>query len=527
MKERVDSIDATPSKRLYLSIIADYDINKAICELVDNALDIWSKNGRTKKLNINIQLDSHQQTIQVSDNAGGVDRSELSFLVGPGHSGNVETDESIGIFGVGTKRAVVALAQDVSIRTRRKNETYAIEFDDLWIGKDESWQLDIYRVDDIPVGNTEIELVKLRKQITDETEAKLRQHLSATYAKFLSNKQLVISLNANPVSPIKFDNWAYPPGFEPREYRGEVVTTDGKKVRVCAVAGLTMESSPAGGEYGVYFYCNDRLTARASKTLDVGFASGLAGKPHADISLARVLVSLEGEARLMPWNSSKSDIDPSHEVFIILRGWLIQVVKDYTSLARRLSKFDGGWQENVFKYPKGQMETIEIADFPSASTSYLPPLPAVQPRFSTVVKKENESVAKRKPWTRGLYESVIAVDWVLKQGFDQKNRIALMLLDSTLEIAFKEYLVRESGQQYSNNRLQGMFSNRHQVHNEVKNLTNISARDWGKIEHYYDIRCNLTHQKASVTVSDTDIDDFRSVVQRVLTKLFKLKFKPN
>ena len=38
MKKQIDTVDATPSKRLYLSIIADYDLNKAICELIDNAL---------------------------------------------------------------------------------------------------------------------------------------------------------------------------------------------------------------------------------------------------------------------------------------------------------------------------------------------------------------------------------------------------------------------------------------------------------------------------------------------------------
>lgn len=34
-------IDATPQKRLFLSIIADYDINTAVCDLIDNAIDHW------------------------------------------------------------------------------------------------------------------------------------------------------------------------------------------------------------------------------------------------------------------------------------------------------------------------------------------------------------------------------------------------------------------------------------------------------------------------------------------------------
>ncbi len=35
----IETIDATPNKRIYRSIIADYDLKTAICELVDNALD--------------------------------------------------------------------------------------------------------------------------------------------------------------------------------------------------------------------------------------------------------------------------------------------------------------------------------------------------------------------------------------------------------------------------------------------------------------------------------------------------------
>ena len=43
MKKEIDRLDATPSKRLFLSIIADYDLNRSICELIDNGLDVWVK----------------------------------------------------------------------------------------------------------------------------------------------------------------------------------------------------------------------------------------------------------------------------------------------------------------------------------------------------------------------------------------------------------------------------------------------------------------------------------------------------
>jgi len=325
------------------------------------------------------------------------------------------------------------------------------------------------------------------------------------------------------VKPLTFDNWAYPPGYKPRSYSGSILTHDGQIVRVNAIGGLTLESSPAG-DYGVYFYCNDRLIASNLTTYEVGFATGLAGKPHADISLTRVLVSLNGEARLMPWNSSKSDINTSDEVFVSLRNWLVQVVKDYASLSRRLSKFEGGWPKHVFKYKSGSFTNVTVEDFPSVNTSYLPPLPESKPRYSRVIESKNQRLAAKKPWSVGLFESIVAVDWVLKQNFQQKNRIALILLDSTLEIAFKEYLLNESGQAYSAARFQQLFNNRTDVQREVARFATIIQTDWGKIDHYYRARNQLIHQRSSVAISDSEIADFRRTVERVLTKLFGLKF---
>ena len=404
-------------------------------------------------------------------------------------------------------------------------KTYQVEYDDKWIEKDDEWELPVFKVNNIENGTTNIELIKLRSKLNEDKISQLRLHLGAIYSKFLRSKNVSIKLNSSKITPIDFENWAYPPNYEPRNYSGVVHTQNGKNVRVNAIAGLSKESSPAGGEYGVYIYCNDRLIAKALKNYDVGFTKGLAGKPHPDLSLTRVIVSINGEARLMPWNSSKSDINTTHEVFIAIRDWLVQVVKDYASLSRRFSHSEGGWPKEVFRYPKGKIIEVAVSDFPTARTSYLPQLPITKPRFGNIIKKENKDISKKKPWTTGLYESIIAVDLLSKQKLEQKNRINLIILDSTLEIAFKEYLVNDSGEQCSNRRLQEIFSNRIQVHNEIKNTDiNISDDIWRKILYYYNMRSLIIHQKATVSVSDSDIETFRSIVEDVLSKLFELKF---
>ena len=522
MKKEVGTIDAMPSKRLYLSIIADYDLNRSICELIDNALDIWIKAGKINPLKVQIDFDKNQQTICISDNAGGVKKDNLRVIVGPGHTTNEPTDEVIGIFGVGAKRAVVALAQDIKITTRYgKDKTYLLEFDDSWLKTDEKWILNLYEVDDIAEGTTKIELQKLRAIITDDAISHLKLHLQSTYARFLSSKQAIIMLGQEAIEPRSFENWAYPPDYEPRRYSGDLLTEEGETLKVEVLAGLTLESSPSGGEYGVYFYCNDRLIARGLKTYEVGFTKGLAGQPHSKISLTRVIVSLKGKVQLMPWNSSKSGIDTKHRIFVALRNWIVEVVTYYASLSRR---FEGDWPEKVFKYPKGQIVEHKITNIPLASKSYLPSLPKSKLRYGDLVEQENRAMAKEKPWTKGIYEGIIAVDLIYNKKWQQKNRICLMLLDSTLEIAFKEFLVHESGEWYKDEDLLRMFRDRNAVQKEVQRHIKFNPSIWNKINFYYALRNKLVHERITVGIHDFEVENYRELVQEVLTALFKLQF---
>ena len=199
----------------------------------------------------------------------------------------------------------------------------------------------------------------------------------------------------------------------------------------------------------------------------------------------------------------------------------MEVVKDYASLSRR---WEGQWSEEVFKYDSGGVEEVKITNFPDAKKSYLPPLPKSRPRYGDLIAQANRTVVKAKPWATGLYEAIVAVDTISKQRLQQKNRICLILLDSTLEIAFKEFLVNESGHSYSDSQLLNLFKNRSEVEKEVQKYVSFHQKLWQKIGHYYGIRCKLVHERATVGIADDQIEDYREVVQKVLQRLFHLKF---
>lgn len=521
MKRERKIVDGTPNKRLFWSIISDYNLKTAICELIDNALDIWLKNGKVNYLYIQIDLDWDRQIIRIEDCAGGVPENQHQVLISPGLSNNNPDENIIGFFGVGSKRAVVALAQDIKIFTRHgKGGSYQIDIDEGWLA-DDTWEMPVYEVDELPENSTIIDLSKLRIKISEEDEMQLRTHLAETYALFLKRPNFEILLNNITIDPVEFDEWAYPPGFEPRCYLTEIFTTDNKRVGVQIDAGLIRKKEPSKDDYGVYFYCNDRLITKEVKDREVGYVTKLAGIPHFDASLARVIVKLYGPAGLMPWNSSKSAFNFGHHIFRGLQGFLIPVVADYSSLSRR---FKGHWEDKVFCYPSGEMEYVDIHDASKVKRSYLPPLPRIRQHRIDNLKASNKQQLQDQPWTLGLLESLAAIDIITRQKLETRSRIALILLDSTFEIALKEFIVHTPNLNLGGKSLAQVFAKRDDVINVVTQNVTINQTTLRKIKHYYQLRNKLIHEKATVDITQTDVTNYLETIQRVLSLLFGLQF---
>jgi len=520
MKIDAGNVNAVPSKRLFLSIIADYDLNRSICELIDNGLDVWTRTGRQQPIVIDVHLDPDEQSICVEDDAGGLPREDLGVIVGPGQSGSVATaHETIGIFGVGTKRAVVALAKQIVITTRYQHaETFQIGFDESWLN-DEDWVLKVHQVDNLPVGTTRVELYQLRLLLNDDNIKMLRHHLSATYANFLIKPDVTIRLNSVPLEPRFFDNWAYPPEGSPQRWSGPMRTPSGKLLRVDVIAGLSNESSPATGDYGVYFYCNNRLVAPAMKSFEVGFTRGQAGMPHPKVSLTKVIVSLNGDADEMPWNSSKSDVSTKHHVFTALHDWLVTVVKHYATLSRT---WEGQWPDKVFAYDDGDITFNEVDDFLTAKRAVLPNLPVVRPRLPVRITKANSGVAQAKPYVVGLYEGVVAARTLVKQDLSQRNWLAFNLLDVSLTGALKEYLVNDAGTELSSLDLAQLINRDRHVSADLRARVPLPDPLWTKVEQMGRLRHDLTFGRTAPKISDEQLAAADTIVSEVLAKLFNV-----
>ena len=518
------TLEATPEKRIFWSIISDYGLKTGICELVDNAIDLWQRNNAAHPLGVSIEADSSLQIITIKDNAGGVPEKDLSKLVTPGGSKNDPLSKSIGIFGVGSKRAGVALGQTFRVKTRhKKSKTFLIEVNDDWL-KNESWEIDAFEVQEISPGSTEVEISRLRSPISNNDINELSSHISSVYGRFIS-RGLDLSLNGVSIEATEFNHWAYPPDALPRVLEQKIDLEGYGSLDVTVEAGLILDRDPEGANYGVYFYCNDRLIVRDWKERAVGyFVSTEAGVPHPDASLARVIVSLDGAARAMPWSSSKDGINTSHEVFKSIQKQIVTLSSFYTKASRR---WKNDWSEKVFKFSDGDIQDVEFDDEAPAKLR-LPPAPKGSKHYSTAIKELNSRLTKSKPWTLGLIESMAASRWLATQNFSTKNRMALILLDSNLEIAFKEFIVNDPKlfprSKYNDSEIKKLFKIRSNVISAVAPHIDLTEEEIIKIESFYLKRNKIIHERATVGITDDEISSYRSLVEDLLRRLFSVRF---
>lgn len=523
-KSEIASLDGTPDKRFFWSIISDYDIQTALCELIDNAIDQWVGANTRSALVIELTMDADRQVILVNDNAGGVSKSDLRMLVAPGSSSNNPSAETIGVFGVGSKRAVVALAENVTIKTHRRGDrTYQIDITNDWL-ESPSWEMPVYEIPDIKVGVTSISLSALRKTFSVADIEFIRRHIAETYGWFLSQQSCQIKVNDESISSINFERWAYPPEYVPQRVVFDVSLPGYKPVSVEITAGLIRDRDPEAQNYGVYFYCNNRLVTKDLRVREVGyFVTSEAGVPHSDASLCRVIVRLRGEARVMPWNSSKTGINYSHALFHAIRPALIQLVSQFSSLSRRLKD---DWEQNVFRYNKGKVQTIDDSLVANGKKLILPPLPRVNRQHAETLRARNEVKITSQPWTLGLVEAVAAVTILSRQRLETKNRIALILLDSNFEIALKEFIVHRGDlfppQTYTDVKIKELFERRHKVISEVSAKVQIPKILLDKAKHYYELRNKLIHERATVGIADSDIENYSNTTREILRLLFDL-----
>jgi len=129
-------------------------------------------------------------------------------------------------------------------------------------------------------------------------------------------------------------------------------------------------------------------------------------------------------------------------------------------------------------------------------------------------------MANISPWLRGLLDGISAVNLIRSSTIAHKNRIAIIILDSTLEIAFKNYIENVLNMK---NTTKSKWLSREELNKIVKKKTDFDPEVWKQVDYFYEIRNSFYHEASEKTVIDDTVNNFQELVEFFIDNLFNIQ----
>lgn len=388
MTKMPDKAKANPTKAFFVRMITrDITLEDSILDLIDNSIDAaWKSEGsRPTGLAENVDLSKYKISIfanknkfVISDNCGGMsleDAAYYAFSFGR-RDDELADDYSIGVYGIGMKRAVFKLGERISIKSTTlgdKNEKMGFEVPikvNRWLEKnDESWDFDLVESDpDLERG-----VVISASQLTPATKnnfenptflQQLRRTIARDYSLHL-NRGLTIEVNGK-----KVEGWnvAFKSGGEFKPVRFDYVdNTDGKPVKVEIIGGMVdvppdsnepSEKGKGQNPYGWYVICNGRVVLAADKTEVSGWGRPKWPKWHPQYAgFVGLIVFSAKDAVNLPLTTTKRSVDLASGVFRRARPSLRDISQAWVDYTNRRKIMNRGGKENQNKVNKQEAAT--------------------------------------------------------------------------------------------------------------------------------------------------------------------------
>ena len=346
-KEGYDSAIAIPTKQFFVSMLTrDISLVDAILDLVDNCLDgalRISEDDEVDYSSHKIEITLDESHFSILDNCGGIPRDvarNYAFKMGREPDDERDSDEeTIGMYGVGMKRAVFKIGRETTVRTRFDEDAFEVPITAGWLDN-KDW-------DPLPISEsrqehrltetgTHIHVQDLypgvaRHFANDAFRNDLRTSISEHFSVFLQ-RGLVISVNEELVTPVLVEVLVSqsPDGPAPYVYQ-ETIEGVSASITVGLNTGRGLvedddqapefERDRSASTAGWTVFCNDRAVIVGDKSRLTGWGDGIP-LYHYQFSIITGIVEFRSKhADRLPITTTKRALDTSSEV------WLKTLVK--------------------------------------------------------------------------------------------------------------------------------------------------------------------------------------------------------
>ncbi len=358
-----ETVNASPVKSFFVSMLTrDIELEEAILDLLDNCVDGILRTGKRngtrpyEGFTANIKFDS--TSFSISDNCGGIpwDLSNYAFRMGRSPDRPRDAPGSVGVYGIGMKRAIFKIGQNCLISTKNVDNQYKVEITPDWINDESEWDIPV-SADEYPDSHdgTTIIVDELYSGIATtfgegakSFESKLRRMVASHYA-YIIDKGFEVTINDNPVKPrttkIVFDNR---PTAEKDAIRPFVFKSTIDEVEVYLTVGFTRPiplsteiiDSQESHRYssidaGWTILCNDRAVLYCDRTELTGWGEAGVPRYHTQfIAISGIVEFRSNDPSKLPTTTTKRGIDASSTLYLQVKNKMregMKIFTDYTN----------------------------------------------------------------------------------------------------------------------------------------------------------------------------------------------------
>ena len=411
-----------PTKELFIDILTrDIPIRDCILELLDNAVDSYTRNEIDEKREIRLNFDKNE--LNVFDNCGGIDKKRLQKEVFRfGAKDFLNHVPTIGLYGIGLKRSIFKLGELIVFETDDEKDYCKLEIDvNDWLKKKNKEGNDIW---DIPLTETSTtRLVKGQKAYTRikvknlryetiETfvprfETNLKETVKIYYSRYIQKNQIDFYVNDEKqcgfeIKVKKSDD------FKPVKVEDE---QEGIKITIYCWLDLREDqkrTEKEAGRQGWNIFMNERLVIFDDTSEDTGWSGKHPFLPkfHSIYNQFRGVVFLNtNDPSKLPINTSKNGFNKEGKVYHYLLNLMVKVARPFIDFLsdkynKQKEKIDEKEDELLVsidkdsKEEKGIIETSIDDTKTEYQSAFTPPETAIAPR--PVIQQSTISFKKPK-----------------------------------------------------------------------------------------------------------------------------------
>jgi hypothetical protein len=360
-KDEPKTIWGGPTKRFFVSMLTrDIALTDAILDLVDNCVDGATRQlkGKLNKakpyIGYEARLSLSGKSFDISDNCGGIPSDAIAdaFLLGRPKINRDRNIPTIGMYGIGMKRAIFKMGEEAAVESFATDGAFAVSYTRAWLNPDnDEWDLPIGTIRNKEKKGVTIIVPTLRKDVArqfgnDAFLNELRNTISNHFG-YLMQKGFSIFVNGEKLlghtlqlystdSPKKI-------GIRPYDFESE---DDGVHVRVTVgffrplvrveEADEAAERPLENEQAGISVICNDRLVLINDTSMKTGWGDGGVPKYHPQFrGIAGFIIFSTDQPEKLPISTTKRDLDIGEDIYLHARQYCIEGLRECTDFTNK------------------------------------------------------------------------------------------------------------------------------------------------------------------------------------------------